>query len=78
MKSKKENEITGTKVIRIASLIGIAASILGLVLEFFDDGDYWLFTILLISNLFFLISEFNKKSNSENIENDDLNEKGAE
>lgn len=79
---KTENEvqkvITGTKVTRIVSLIGVAASVLGLILTYFDDGDYWLFILLLLSNLFFLINEFNKKSDTENKENDDINEKGAE
>lgn len=70
--------ITGTKITRIVSLIGVAASVLGLILAYFDDGDYWLFIILLLSNLFFLINEFNKKSDSENKENNDLTEKGAE
>lgn len=70
--------ITGTKITRILSLIGVAASVLGLILAYFDDGDYWLFIILLLSNLFFLINEFNKKSGSENKNNDDITEKGAE
>lgn len=70
--------ITGTKITRIVSLIGVAASVLGLILAYFDDGDYWLFIILLLSNLFFLINEFNKKSGSENKNNDDITEKGAE
>lgn len=79
---KRENEvqkvITGTKITRIVSLIGVAASVLGLILAYFDGGDYWLFIVLLLSNLFFLINEFNKKSDTENKENDDLTEKGAE
>ncbi len=70
--------ITGTKITRIVSLIGVAASVLGLILAYFDDGDYWLFIILLLSNLFFLINEFNKKSESGNKDNDDITEKGAE
>lgn len=79
---KRENEvqkvITGTKVTRIVSLIGIAASVLGLILAYLNDGDYWLFILLLLSNLFFLLNEFNKKSESENKNNDDITEKGAE
>lgn len=70
--------ITGTKITRIVSLIGVAASVLGLILAYLDDGDYWLFIILLLSNLFFLINEFNKKSESGNKDNDDITEKGAE
>ena len=70
--------ITGTKITRIVSLVGVAASVLGLILAYFDDGDYWLFIIFLLSNLFFLINEFNKKSESGNKDNDDITEKGAE
>ena len=70
--------ITGTKITRIVSLIGVAASVLGLILAYFDDGDYWLFTILLLSNLFLLINEINKKSEYGKKYNDDITEKGAE
>ena len=59
---KKGNEITkvitGSKVQLIASAIGTIASELGLVMEYFDDKEYFLFIFLLITNLLFLVGTF--------------------
>lgn len=61
---KTTTVITGTKVQLIASIMGIAASILGLVLEYFGDKDYWLFVFLLVINAVFFITTLNQKSNN--------------
>lgn len=61
---KKENEqiIMWKKVQRIVSLIGMSGAVFGMVLEFFDGGDYLLFILLLISNLLFFINTLSNKS----------------
>lgn len=62
MKKGVTKVITGKKVQLIAAIIGVTASIFGLVLEYFNDKEYFLFIFLLITNLLFLIGALTGKA----------------